>query len=209
MTYETMKKEELKTCVGIAAKAFEKYDFFSIYFPNDKSRPHLLHNMMKVEIGANFDRAHFLTAKENGKIVAFAMLRDPEYQEPDAGAYMRAGFWKNYLFGGKDNVAAWLSMDSKAGIPCKNLSGRTWFLNILTVAADVEGKGIGSRMIREGIIPYVKEHGGEALSLYTNSEINRRFYTKNGFQEFHEQHFSYNGKELGSWSYLMTFSSCG
>lgn len=53
------------------------------------------------------------------------------------------------------------------------------------------------------IIPFVREHSGDALSLYTNSEINRKFYTKNGFKEFNEQLFTYRGKNLGSWSYIM------
>ena len=62
-------------------------------------------------------------------------------------------------------------------------------------------------MLRECVIPYVKEHGGEALSLYTNSEINRKFYSKNGFREFHAQQFEYNGKSFGSWSYRMNLDS--
>ena len=46
-------------------------------------------------------------------------------------------------------------------------------------------------MMQEGIIPYVKEHGGKKLCLYTNSEINCRFYKKNGFEEFDSPTFSY------------------
>jgi hypothetical protein len=48
----------------------------------------------------------------------------------------------------------------------------------------------------------VKEHGGDALCLFTNSQINRKFYQKNGFREFNERFFTYMGKELGSWSYV-------
>lgn len=52
------------------------------------------------------------------------------------------------------------------------------------------------------ILPYVKEHGGDALCLFTNSQINRKFYQKNGFREFNERFFTYMGKELGNWSYV-------
>ena len=203
MTYEMMKPEDAKTCVNLAAKAFENYDFFSIYVPGKRKMPRFLHSMLSVEFRVNQDRVHFLTARDAGKIVAVALLRDPDYQMPSISQYLTAGFWKNILIAGWKNVAAWFDMDSKAGIPCRQLGGNTWFLHLLAVDVSAEGKGIGSRMLQECIIPYVREHGGEALSLYTNSEINRKFYMKNGFQEFHAQSFSYQGKSFGSWSYRM------
>ena len=207
MTYEIMKPEEMKTCVDLAARAFANYDFFAIYVPDDKRRPRFLRNMLGVEFRVNEGQAHYLMAQENGKIVAVAMLRDPGYRDPSVKQYLKAGFWKNLVIGGYRNVAAWFAMDQKAVIPCRELGGKTWFLNVLTVDPLAEGKGIGSRMLKECIIPYVKEHGGEALSLYTNSEINRKFYKKNGFEEFNEQRFSYNGRNLGSWSYRMALNA--
>ena len=203
MTYEMMKPEDFKTAVSIAADAFSHYDFFAAYVPNDRKRPRFLQNMMRTEFQVNEGRVHYLKAVENGRIAAIAVLRDPSYQMPGIKDYLRAGFWKNLLIGGYKNVAAWFDMDQKAGVPCAGLGGNTWFLHLLAVAPDIEGKGIGSHMLQDCIIPYVKEHGGDALSLYTNSEINRKFYTKNGFQEFHAQQFSYNGTTFGSWSYQM------
>ena len=203
MEYEIMKPEEMKTCVKIAAKAFGNYDFFSAYVPSKWKRPIFLRSMLQTEYRINQGLVHYLTAKENGKIVAIAILRGPEYQGPDEKAYIKAGFWKCLAIGGFKNVAAWAEMDEQAGKPCQALDGNTWFLHLLAVDANCEGKGIGSRMLQEYIIPYVKEHGGETLSLYTNSEINRKFYTKNGFQEFHAQEFSYHGRNFGSWSYKM------
>ena len=121
MTYGIMEKEEHKTCVELAARAFANYDFFAIYVPNDRRRPRFLRNMIGVEFRVNIGQAHYLTAKENGKIVAVAMLRDPNYKEPGNGEYLKAGFWKNLVIGGYKNVTAWFDMDQKAGIPCKEL----------------------------------------------------------------------------------------
>jgi len=53
----------------------------------------------------------------------------------------------------------------------------------------------------------VKEHGGDTLCLFTNSEIKRKYYQKNGFVEFNEQWFIYRGKKLGSWSYRLSLES--
>jgi len=209
MTYEIMKPEEWKKCIELAASAFGSYDFFSVYFPKRQRRLRFLSNMLRVEFTVNKDLVHFLTAKENGKIVAVALLRDPRYQMPSVKEYLRAGFWRNLVIGGWKNVTAWFDMDQKAGVPCQELKGDVWYLHLLAVDISHEGMGVGSRMLRECLIPYVKKHGGKAFSLYTNSEINRKFYTKNGFKEFHAQQFAYNGKSFGSWSYIMDFTEHG
>ena len=56
-------------------------------------------------------------------------------------------------------------------------------------------------MLQECILPYVKEHGGETLCLFTNSEANRNFYRKNEFEEFDQRFFNRKEKQLGSWNY--------
>ena len=94
-------------------------------------------------------------------------------------------------------------MDSTAGIPCHTLQKGAWYLSSYLVNTSMQGEGIGSRFLQECIIPFVKKKGGKKLCLFTNSEINRKFYRKNGFKEFHKQVFRYRGKSLGSWSYVM------
>ena len=85
--------------------------------------------------------------------------------------------------------------------PCHSLGGQTWYLNLLTVEPNQKGQGFGSRMLRECILPYVRDHGGETLCLFTNAEANRKFYQKNGFEEFDQRFFNRKGKQLGSCSY--------
>lgn len=105
--------------------------------------------------------------------------------------------------GGLRDVAAWNAMEGKAAAPCHSLGGQAWYLNLLTVEPSMKGRGIGSAMLRECIVPFVRDRGGEALCLFTNSQENRRFYMKNGFREFDERWFEYRGRRLGSWSYRL------
>ena len=132
------------------------------------------------------------------------MLCPPKYKKPSDMAYMRAGFGKCFLQGGIRDVAAWNAMEGKAGQPCHSLGGQTWYLNLLTVEPNQKGQGFGSRMLRECILPYVRNHGGEMLCLFTNAEGNRKFYQKNGFEEFDQRFFKRKGKQLGSWSYRIS-----
>ena len=201
LTFEKMCPEERGACAALAARAFTDYEYFTDYIPNDQRRTRFLNTMLDIEVRINDGQADFFTAKIDGEIVAVAMLCLPEYKKPSDMAYIRAGFGKCFLQGGLRDVAAWNDMEGKAGEPCHSLGGQTWYLNLLTVEPEHKGQGLGSRMLRECILPYVKEHGGETLCLFTNSEVNRKFYQKNGFVEFDQRSFNRKGKQLGSWSY--------
>ena len=181
LTFEKMRPEERGTCAALAARAFGNYEYFTYYIPNDQRRTRFLSTMLEIEVRINDGPADFFTAKEDGKIVAVAMLCPPEYKKPSDMAYMRAGFGRCFLQGGIRDVAAWNDMEDKAGKPCHSLGGQTWYLNLLTVEPNLKGQRLGSRMLQEYILPYVKEHGGETLCLFTNSEVNRKFYQKNAF----------------------------
>ena len=76
----------------------------------------------------------------------------------------------------------------------------TWYLNMLAVDPKYQNMGIGSQFINECIVKYVKDNGGKELSLFTNSDKNKEFYLKNGFNEFHYRDFSYKGKKMPSYS---------
>ena len=207
LTFETMDPGDWKTCALLAAKAFHGYEYFSIYVPDEARRKRFLQALIRCEFKANkgLSEVRFLTAEENGKTLAVAQLCTPGFHKPNDMAYVRAGWFGAMLKGGAKGVNAWNAMEKIASAPCHQLSGQSWYLSLLTVDPAYEGRGVGSRFLNECIIPYAKERGAEALSLFTNSEINRKFYGKNGFSEFDEKHFSYKGKTIGSWSYVMRF----
>lgn len=202
MEYQLMEKEEQGLCADLAARAFADYEYFTVYFPGEKRRLLFLRSMIESEFRANEGRETFLTAKEDGRIAAAAILCGPDYRKPSDREYLRAGFLKSMAYGGFKRVGAWNEMEYEAIAPCKALKD-AWYLNMLIVDPERKGQGIGTRMLREGIIPYVRQQGGKELCLFTNSEANRRFYRKNGFTEFDEKHFTHQGKTFGSWSFRM------
>ena len=202
MDYGIMRNNEMKQCINIASEAFADYEFFSTYFPRKTRRKGFLRSMLTTEFRMNKDREIFLTAKQSNNIVAVAILCAPGYTKPSDKEYLQNGFWKALICGGYNNVVAWNEMDVSASEPCQSL-GDSWYLSMLVVNPSVKGKGIGSKMLQECIVPYVKQQGGTHICLFTNSEGNRKFYQKNGFSEFNEQFFSYRGKTIGSWSYLL------
>lgn len=205
--YQVMDRPEMKACVSLAAEAFSDYEYFKLYIPRDTRRRIFLKALIRCEFKANIglDTVRFLIARENGKILAVAQLCSPDFIKPSDKTYVRSG-WLGVLFkGGPKATNAWNNMEHEASAPCHSLSGKTWYLSLLTVDRSSAGKGIGSRMLRDCVIPYVQGENAEALCLFTNTQINCRFYEKNGFELFDEKHFEYNGGRIGSWSYIMRF----
>ncbi len=205
LAYRRMTREELDSRALLAAEAFYNYEYFSIYIPDDARRRQCLNAMIKTEFRANWNNPEvtFFTALEDGSPVAVAQLCSPDFKKPSDVAYIRCGWLGVMRKGGIRQVNAWNDMEKLASAPCHTIPGKNWYLSLLTVARTDEGKGIGSRFLDEFLIPYAKEAGGETFSLFTNSESNRRFYEKNGFDLFDEKRFEYGGKTIGSWSYSM------
>jgi len=206
-TFDGMKHSELKECAALAARSFYQYDYFAIWFPEEKRRKRFLDALVQCEFKANsrLDTVRFLTVKENGRIIAVAQLCAPGFQKPDDMTYVLSGWFSAQFRGGTKAVNEWRRMEEKASAPCHALPGRNWYLSLLSVDPGVQGKRIGSRFLKEYLILLVEKNGGETLSLFTNSEINRAFYLKNGFEVFDTKEFTYNGKSLGSWSFTYRF----
>ena len=84
----------------------------------------------------------------------------------------------------------------------------SWYLELLVVAAEYKGQGIGSKMLNECIKPYVLLHGGESVTLITNTAQNCRFYKKNGFTEFAHSILTYNDDSVDNWSFCCALNTC-
>ena len=202
MEFRTMTQEELTRCADLAARAFFDYPYFTNYFPDEKQRDRFLHRLLEVELKIHRSLAEILVAVEDGEIAAVAILCDPDYHQPTDPQYIRAGFLKVFLAGGFVDVNRWLGVERKAGIPCHSQEN-AWYLSMLTVDPRYQGRGVGTAMLQECMLPKIRERRGTDFNLFTNSEENCRFYEKNGFSQFDRMFFDYQGKRLGSWSYQM------
>ena len=200
LTFDIIKDNEFDECSDLFADSFLDYEYFAMYVRDKDKRRIFLKNMILMEMRANRGIEYFLVAKENNKIVAFTAMCPPGYKSPSYFKYIIAGLFKTILSGGIKDSLSWASMESKAKAPCYSLEN-AWFINSITVDKNLLGQGIGTDLVSYGIIPFIKEKGGSTICLFTNSEINRQFYIKNSFDEFHSQQFSYKGTTIGSWSY--------
>lgn len=197
-----MPRERLDECVEVEIRAFFDYIYLTLFFPDDAIRRRFMQAGISAEFRANLGEADHLMAVEDGRVVAVAQLHSPEYRKPSMLKYMMNGLCKVLRCGDCQAAVEWLKMDEQAAAPCHEKSGQgIWYLSTFTVSPDCQGQGVGSRLISDGLIPYIKARGGRTLVTFTNSEENCRFYEKNGFSLFHKTTISHNGKSMGCWSY--------
>lgn len=204
--FSPLKRKELKAAVTLVTRSFENYEYFTNYFPNPEERKKVLWNVIYREYKTNFGKVHFLVAKLDGKMVAIAQLNAPDYQKPSDFQYLINGWPLVYRGVNRRRLDDWLAMDASAGKPCheyQKTGPDIWYASSLTVDPSAQGTGIGSQFINYWE-QFIRERGGKQLVFFTNSEKNIAYYTKRGFEVFHQQEFIYDGKKMGSWSVKKT-----
>lgn len=167
-----------------------------------KAKKSFFDTMMDIWIKNSFKNGTVLVGDDNDTIVAVAVLKTPDDKEIDFIDFSIKSL-KMICAGGIKNTKAFLKMCEVSDLACHNLPNPKWHLVLLAVSSSYKGKGIGSSMLQNCIIPYVFKKGGGLFTFNTNAEINRPFYKKNGFEEFDECVLFENGKESGNWSYKM------
>ena len=195
-------REELDEAGAIMARAYENYDYVTLYFPDmEKSRKGVLIFMTTV-LKAIYGKAILLAAHRGGKLVARATLEAPGYKKPSAFQYILHGFWRVYLNTKWSDINGFIAMDEGASKPCHDFqkSGADiWYLSMLEVDPSAQGQGVGSQFLTY-MEEYVRERGGKQLALFTNSQENLAFYSKRGYEVFHECEIEHDGRKIGSWS---------
>lgn len=206
--YREAEKEDLAEVAVLLTESFRGYAFFEMYSPSRKERQNqFFHAIQEVSTKAFFKKHITLLGIQDKKIVSVAQLKAPDTPDISLLDYVLSGGIKILIAGGHFNTFGLLRMLDKASSICHNLPGRVWYLNSLAVSKSCQGQGLGSKIITDCIIPYIQKRDGGLLTLITNSQQNRLFYKKNGFEEFHEMILRRKEKELGNWSYRMKISN--
>ena len=200
--FGNLKREELKAAVTLAARAYRNYAYVALYFPDDEERFRSLHAFMNCVMKSNFGKADLLAARQQGHLVGRATLESPDFQPPSLWESFINDGWKVYLVASWKNVNGYLAMDEGACKPChdyQKTNRGVWYLCMFEVEPDFQGQGIGTQFLafQED---YVRQRGGREMVLFTNSEENLRFYTRRGYEVFHECELAHDGRKVGSWS---------
>lgn len=84
---------------------------------------------------------------------------------------------------------------------CAETYPSAWYLEMLIVAPGKKGGGLGTGMLKDCLLPYIRQQGGKELALITNTAVNCKFYEKNGFAKFADRTLERNGQQIENWSF--------
>lgn len=210
MNYRKMNYNDLEQAAKLNAEAFADYPLcedIRKVFINEREFINFLIEVFKVYIGAYFNKNSIFIGEEDSEIKSFSILVHPYAKEVNIIDYYKAGALTLIKKLGIRKIFKLLHLVNAVHKPSKNLKKKSWFLENLSVDSNCKGQRLGTRMIQECIIPFIKKHSCNkndvSFVTFTNDEVNRKFYTKNGFHEFDSSEIEHNGRIILNWSYKM------
>lgn len=162
-----------------------------------------MEKLHRVNIKANAQQNKCFVGVKDGEIVSAALIQDPAKKKADVEDYVKVGGLSLVYPVGLSKILDFFHFSEDARADCDHKHPSAWYLEVLAVDNSMKGCGLGSGMLQDCLIPYVQKQGGQELTLITNTEGNRKFYAKNGFQEFSQRTLEKNGQRVGNWSFCM------
>ena len=205
LQFEKLKKEDIKEASELAARAYFDYIYITIFF-DLKERQRGLARFLAINRKGNFKGGHMLTARLDGRMVAEASLEPPGYRQPSVLKFILSGYLKMYFLTNWKHLHAFLAKDEEAGTPCHDYQKNNpdvWYLSMIEVDPQFHGQGIGTQFLSY-LEDYVRQRGGKTMVLFTNNRENLSFYTKRGYEVFHEYEITHSGQTMGNWSLKKT-----
>ncbi|WP_078394480.1 GNAT family N-acetyltransferase [Shouchella patagoniensis] len=198
--YREANAEELHTIAELLAKSFRDYPFFDLFMSSQK-KEQLFTDIHALNTKSYFKKHVVLVAIREETIVAAALLKHRDRRDVGLFGYVAAGGLSVALKGGPAFLRDFLSVANEAKAAVERLEKPVWYLESLVVDPSQQGQRLGSKLLNDGIIPYIAKNDGGPLTLITNIEINRTFYKKNGFEEINAKTIKRNGHSVNNWSF--------
>jgi len=207
VTFRKASKKEIKEVAELTTKSFGEYPLFEICFKHRFKREEkykkFMHILLRIHIRTFALKNTVLVAENDGKIVAMALVVNPKYKESSIMDYVMAGGFNIFWNVGARGIRDIRNVERQAEEFFYSGYKDSWFLALIAVDSNFKGQKIGTRMLHECVIPYVRDRGAKQLTLSTNDERNRKFYTDNGFTEVEEKQIKLYDKSIPSWAYVM------
>ncbi|MGN6710466.1 GNAT family N-acetyltransferase [Anaerocolumna jejuensis] len=212
--YRRPQKEELKDIARMTALSFGEYPINDLElrsgFKNLDSYVDFMSDAHYVYIKLFHRKHECFVGEENGKIKSLAMLKRPYSPDDSILEYFRSGAFNLMKKTSLSKLLKYLNVLEEGHRPCNGLKEHSWTLEFLAVDKSCKGQQLGSKILKDCVIPYIMEQSCSTepatFITFTNTESNSKFYLKNGFSEFDYTTIQRNGVTIGNWSLRMTIA---
>ncbi len=207
--YREAKRNEIKEIANIVSNSFGEYPMYTLCFrdkfKNKESFINYMKKLNKVHIQANAKKHKCFVGINEGKIVSIALLQNPNIKRINIFDYILSG-GINLLFPvGFKRLISFFNISNKAHQDVEKRYKNAWYVELLAISSIYKGKGYGTKMLKDCLIPYVKNQNAKELALITNTESNSKFYKKNGFTNFSISELKWKNKSIKNWSFYIEF----
>lgn len=194
---------DTERCIAIAERAFREDPFFRAVSGRDGAGyPLLLSLLVKVWLESQMS----LGAEEDGELVGFAVVSGTGGGAVSARRCIKLGAGRVVRACGARGLLAFLRAAARFDRVWDGQPGPKRYLTLLAVDPDHQGKGVGTALLQEGVIPRLRGEGAAALCLNTNNEKNRAFYYKNHFEEVGTASLRVGKALVSDWSFRLKLS---
>lgn len=211
--YRKLKMEEVKDIARMCSLTFGDYPICNdIKTEIKEPGPFIdfMSEVYEVHIRAHNKNSEFFVGEEDGKIKSFAVLVRPYSSQISLLDYICSGGLKLMKKVSLPKLLKFLNVLEEGHKPTSGMKKHSWLLELMAVDRSCRGKQLGSKMLNECIIPHIKEQSigtePETFITFTNTEINKKFYLKNGFTEFDYTTIRMDEKSIGNWSFRMSIN---
>ena len=177
---------EINYLSTLVADAFKHYALYQQTigqtFTKKADYQRFIQQLHAVHVAVNVHLKKAFVVEEQQQIVSVVILDSPQLPT--------ASIWQYLKYGGLKLLPYVLT----------HQLGR--FLQMLDDAEKVpqQDQQIGSKTLTQFVLPYVKKHGGQQVSLITNTARNVAFYQKNAFQVIGERLLAFQTTQVKSWA---------
>ena len=202
IVYREARLDEYKTIGKVCSDAFMNYPFLTV-IKEDLKKPEyfpafieLLHTLL-VKLYIKGETC--LVAERDGEIIAVGLLQQKDFSMI---SYLLNGIFKLFRYITPLNLLKYLDLVERSEQHLKKSGNFDWYLMMFAVSPTVQGQGVGSRFLQNGIEPYVKAKGCKRLGLITSTQQNVFFYEKNEFVLLDSMVLDYGKQSVGNWAFL-------
>lgn len=203
MEFRKADETEMHEVSQLLADAFKDYPLFEIIEKNNHKRHHLIKMLQHLNTKVFLKKHICLVAVENNEIMGAALVKNLQHKQRDLPEYIRLGGLSLLFEGMLPKTLQFLKLANSSDINIEDSETFDWYVDSFAVSHKTQGKGVGSRLLKECVFPYIAKNGGGMVSLVTNTGINRKFYMKNCFEEFKEENLKLKNESVKNWSYRM------
>lgn len=164
MEFRKAEKKDEHCNAELLAESFIDYPLFTV-IENDKNRrKKLIYEFQYINTMLFVQKHCCFIAIENQHIIGVALLKSLKGKQ-DFLSYLRFGLARLIRKGMLLKALKYLKLVTSTNDTLHKRSNNGWYLDSLAISKEVQGKGMGSTILKGCIYPYISKEGGRGSTI--------------------------------------------